>query len=207
VIPARVENLKYYNFNGLFKLNNSKVNCSVIKITWDPPSNYNETVIDHYEVTVGSQHVSALNTEYTFIPSDSELLELASLNVYYSVATNLSDSVEEINISVSAVDICGQIGTSSTLQNIESELFCYRHNLDEAPCSSTSDTQYQTDTTAVLAYVVCLLSFTLITLITMSCMMLFIMRFGRSSLRYNSRRTSSKDCAMSLSKLKIILLL
>ena len=116
MVPARVENLKYdHDFNGLFKDNSSdsEVNCSVVKITWDPPSNYNETAIDHYEVTIhvgsGIQHINVINTEWTFIPS-----------VYIKMATNLS-----VNVSVSAFDICGQNGTSSTLPiNIGSDLFC-----------------------------------------------------------------------------------
>ena len=126
MVPARVENLKY-NFNGLLKLNSFEVNncCSVIKFTWDPPSNYNETVIDHYEVTVqvgsGIQRINVINAEWTFIPSElPELDELVE-------ATHLS-----VDVSVSAVDICGQNG-SSTLKNID--VFC-RHDLGADPTCS-----------------------------------------------------------------------
>ena len=125
MVPARVQNLKYYrshhNFNNLFSF---KVNCSsasVVKITWDPPSNYNETVIDHYEVTVGIQHADVINTEWTLILS--ELSELASLesDAYYSVGTN--EYYYNVTVSVSAVNICGQNGTSNTIRIME--LFCY----------------------------------------------------------------------------------
>ena len=126
VVPARVENLKIYNhdFKGLVKDNSSdsEVNCSVVKITWDPPSNYNETAIDHYEVAVlvgpGIQHIiiNVINTEWTFTPSDSELASLA-------VATNLSLEDIQFNVSVSAVDICGQNGTSNAIQITK---FCHR---------------------------------------------------------------------------------
>ena len=132
MVPARVENLKYNrDFNGLFKDNSSdsEVNCSVVKITWDPPSNYNETAIDHYEVTVhvgpGNQHViNVINTEWTFIPSDHELASLA----IYSVATNLLVEDIQFNVSVSTVNICGQNGTANTIQI--TELICYHHNHD-----------------------------------------------------------------------------
>ena len=140
VVPAKVQNLNSYrshrNFNNLFKLNSFKVNCSsVIKITWDPPSNYNETVIDYYKVTVhvgpGTQHniINVTNTEWTFIPSELPgLVSLYYVHVhrYNRVATNLS-----VDVSVSAVDICGRNGTSDTytLPINKSDLFCYGPNL------------------------------------------------------------------------------
>ena len=117
VVPVRIENLNY-KLKGLFKHNSKE--CSVVKVTWDPPSNYNETVIDYYEVTVGIQHVSVINsTEWTLILS--ELSELASLESdAYSVGTY---KYYNVTVSVSAVNICGQNGTSNIIQI--TELFCY----------------------------------------------------------------------------------
>ena len=113
VTPALPENLNYIQENDIRSSTNNSasecvMSCSAIKFYWDPPNNHNETVIDHYELTIGTQHVTVMDTEWIFIPNMTDLLFLTEL----------------YNVSVLAVDICGQKGIPSILHMHKEDSFC-----------------------------------------------------------------------------------
>ena len=180
VIPTRPENFKYIDVNcSINSLWPSVANtthmvfCSAKKLIWDPPSNYNETIIDHYELTVGIQRVNVTNTEWIFIPSDDEM-------TFSEYAMPM-----EINASVLAVDICGQIGIATAIIIIKPFCSSRVHDPDI----------YKTSTQAgvVTVAVVMVVSMTIFIIITM-----FILLINMHMYRYRSRHHPTKLYAVRL---------
>ena len=167
VTPTRPKSLNYSwesDISSSINISESNIDiqsCNAIKIYWDPPSNHKETMVDHYELIVGTQHMVVIDTEWIFIPRLADLRFLSE----ESYATLV------LNVSVSAVDNCGQKGEPSTLHNIHLTCNNTQHDL----CIPTAEL-----TSSRIAITIILTSMILSFLIIMMLFHLYIVTVSRS---------------------------